>query len=192
MITSITSSDDVLALVVAAMLGSGATASPPTYATNAGPRVFAPRDWPTQPTQFPLVRAWVVREGMQGTARSGAPSFTVTTTIGIVAETSALAQANDAGAGAAAAAATVIDRQIKVAVINGYPLMSLIQQIARVDSQYTYRAADAHFAGVQILMDIEWFASPSSFQPMATVPLAGVDLTVERFPPTSLSIDLPQ
>ncbi|MBS0363676.1 MAG: hypothetical protein JSR98_20060 [Proteobacteria bacterium] len=128
--TTITS-DTIQALIVAALLGPNAGASPPVYATGAGPNVFAPRDWPTTPGELPMILVQSPSERKESWGRA-APGFTVVTTYSIQARVTSRAQDDDAAAGALLAALAVLQRQIEVAVINDHDLYAAIQQVKEV------------------------------------------------------------
>ncbi len=179
----ITSSGDILTLVVAALRFPDAT--------GAGARVYRPGDWPTQGGQYPILKLRVPRESKQSVARGGPPEFTVTTTIRIVGEVSAPAEVNDAGAAVAEAALWALARQVEVAVIGSYPLEQQIQQFASVDSQLAFNSdAETHLAGIQIDLAVEWYQGPESFAPIIAEDLAVLDLDASQLGPTGLSIPL--
>ena len=188
-----TTSAYLVDLVVAALLGPQAGADPAGYATAAGQRIYRPGDWPTQALQYPIIKLRVPRELKQSIARSGAPEFTVTTTIRIVGEVSEPAAVNDAGVAAAEAALWQLQREIEVAVINSYPLTTSIQQIASVDSQLSYNSdAETHLAGIQIDLALEFYQGAEDFAPVPADDLNELHADFVRHPPAGLIVNLDQ
>ena len=186
-----TTAQDLLDLVVAALVNQNA-ASRSGYATDAGPMVFRPGDWPTQDGQYPVIKLRVPRENKQSLGRGGAPQFTVITTIRLVGEVSQPADVNNAGAAAAEAALWRLARQIEVAVINSYPLFSIIQQVATVDSQLSYNSdAETHLAGVQVDLGIEWYAGADDFAPIPLGDLSEIDVSLTTYPPAGFTAKFP-
>lgn len=178
-----TTSGALLDLVVAALRARGAT--------DAGALVFPPGDWPTQEDQYPNLKIRVVRESKQSIARSGPPEFTVTTMVRITGEVSKPAEVANGGATAAEVALRRLGGQVEVAVIGSYPLTSLLQQIASVDSQYSYNSeSETHLAGIQIDMALDWYQGPEAFAPIDADDLDEVALAATHYPPAGLRVDL--
>lgn len=184
-------SETLLDLVVAAVRDPRADAPKPVYATDAGENVFRPADWPTQDGQYPRLKLRVIRETKQSLARSGPPEFTVTTVVRIVGEVSELAEEDDAGATAAEQSLWRLARQAEVAVIGSYPLMRAIQQIASVDSQLAYSSdGEAHLAGIQVDIAIEWYQGPEAFAPVEADDLDEIAIAATAYPPVGLQASL--
>jgi hypothetical protein len=154
--TAITS-DVLQGLMVAAMMG----------ATAAGTNVFAPRDWPTDTSEMPILLVQSPSEVKENAAgRSGPPQFTVTTTIRVVGRVTAKAQTGDAGAMAALAATGVLQRQIEVAVINNYALRRAIQQFSSVTVKNGVSAeGEQHIAELVMDFALEFYQGPEDFAP---------------------------
>jgi hypothetical protein len=161
-----------------------------TGATGAGARVYAPRDWPTKTDDMPILLVQSPRERKEGLGRSGAPQFTVTTTIRVVARVTAPAQTGDRGAQAALAAIGVLQRQIEVAAINSYELRKAIQQFTSVDV-VTGVKSDAELHIAELVMDfaLEFYQGPEDFAPIASSPIEQLALyadLVNVFSPTGV------
>lgn len=182
-----TTSYDLLVLVYEAL-----TTSPDT--TDAGPRVFKPGDWPTQQDQYPIIRLRIANEDRQSLGRSGAPEFTTIATIQALGEVSADAEAGNAGAGAAEAALWALKRQLEIAVINSYPLMTEIQQFPSIRSTLNYDSTgSSHLASVQIDLALEFYEGPENFAPVEADPLTSISLSDTNLTPAPGFIaDLPQ
>lgn len=180
-----TTSADLLDLVVAALSAPGAT--------GAGDRVYRPGDWPTQSGQYPILKLRVVREVKQSLGRGGPPEFTVLTTIRIIGEVSAPAAVNDAGAAVAEASLWLLQRQVEVTVIGSYLLELQIQQFASIDSQLSYNSdAETHLAGIQIDLTLEFYQGPEDFAPIAAEDLEQIDVALTNQPPAGFTATLPQ
>lgn len=185
-----TTSQDLLELVVAAILGPNAAAQPATFATDAQDRVYAPGDWSTQDGQYPIIKLRVPQESKQSLGRSGPPEFLVLTTIRIVGEVSAPADVNDAGASAAQTALWQLQRQIEIAVVGSYPLTRQIQQIVSINSQLSYNSdAETHLAGIQIDLVLEFIQGPDDFAPVDAEDLDIVTGEFPDFPPVGFELD---
>lgn len=189
MITSL----DVLDLLYAAILGPDMLATPPIFATAAFGRVYKPGDWPTQPGQYPIVKLRLIGEDRQSIARSGAAEFTTTATVRIIGAVSAPAQFDDAGATAAETLLWQLKRQIEVAIVNSYPLASVIQQIASMRSQLAFNSEGAtHLAGIQTDVAVEFYEGAESFAPVLADALETATVAATRYPPFGLAAALAQ
>lgn len=178
-----TTSDDLLALCEAALREDGAT--------DAGARVYAPGDWPSQKATLPQIKLRLIREVRQSLGRSGPPEFTTTATIRIVGEAQAYAEVDDAGAAQARDAAWTLKRQIEVAIINSYPLFAQIQQLASMRSELAANAdGETHIAAVQMDLDLEFFEGAENFAPIRTTCPTDVLVTMTNHPPAAIDIDL--
>lgn len=161
-------------------------------ATDASGQVFSPGDWPTQNDQYPRLKPRVVREVKQSLGHGGGPSFTVTATLRIIGEVSAVAQENDAGATAAAAALWRLARQVEVAVIGNPALWNAgVQQFSSVDSQLAYNSdSETHLAGIQTDIALEFYQGPEDFAQPLTTDLTEVAAAWPAYPPTGVIADL--
>lgn len=172
-----TTSFDILDAVQAAVVAAN---------TNAGTRVFRPGDWPSQSETKPQIKLRLFDENRVSISRSGAPEFTTTATIRVLAEVEAPASEADAGASAAEAAVWALKRQIEVAVVNSYPLTAMIQQIASMRSQLAFNAEGAmHLGAVQIDLAIEFYEGPESFAPVGSDNIDLMPFTVSTYPPAA-------
>jgi len=179
---AVTTSDDLLQLVNAAMIG----------ATDAQGRVYKPGDWPSQESQYPLWKLRLVHEFRTSLGRGGAIEFITVATIRMVGEVSAPAKVGDAGAADAEVALWRLKRQAEVAVINSYPLTARIQNIPTISAQLDYSSdAATHLAGVRIDLQLEFYEGPESFAPVVSDDLEQVTIANTNLPPTGLSVDLP-
>ncbi|MDR3408468.1 MAG: hypothetical protein P4L68_08220 [Methylovirgula sp.] len=177
------SSDRILFLCDAGLKADGAT--------GAGRRVYSPGDWPSQKATLPQIKLRILREVRQSLGRSGAPEFTTTTTIRILAEAQAYALEDNAGATAAEAAAWALKRQIEVAIINSYPLFSEIQQLASMRSDLAYTSeGDTHVAGIQMDLDFDFFEGAECFAPIATSDPTTIRIDPTNYAPASIDIDV--
>ena len=177
------SSQDLLAFVVSALTDT-------IGATDAGNRVYAPGDWPTQPDQYPIIKLRLTAENRTAISRSGPPQFTTTANVQIVGEVSAPAEADNAGAVAAENSLWSLKRQIEVAFINSYPLMSQIQKIASMNSTTGFDATGStHLAVLQMDVALEFYEGPEDFAPIDAGDIDEVDVSVPDYPPTGLTAD---
>jgi len=151
----------IFGLVLAA-LGPSA---PDVYPTDAGDRVYAPGDWPTQPGQYPIIKARLIGEQRVSGAR-GNLQFTTTAAIRLIAEVSEAASIEDLGRTQIEAKLWRIKRQVEVAVMNSAELWRSIQQITTMRAQFAFDAEGAtHLAGIQLDLDVEFFESGEDFDP---------------------------
>jgi hypothetical protein len=160
---------DLRDLTVAALTGQ----------TAAGARVYTPADWPTVTSDYPAILVRAPREDREAWRRGGA-YFTCTAAIRIVAKVQALAQADDFGAEIAEEACERLEAQILRAVINNPAIMDVVQKLASIRSQVDVDSSgETHLAELTVEIDMEYVAGPDDFYPDATVPLAGVDVTLD-------------
>lgn len=175
---------DLLGLVRDALVAAG---------TDAGSRIYAPGDWPTQPDSYPITKIRLVNESRQSIARSSAPEFTTTALIRIISEVSAPAKLDDAGATDAEMACWRIKRQNEVAIVNGYPLTASIQQISSIYSQLAFNSeGTTHLAGIQTDLALEFYEGPESFAPIIVDELLEMRLSDPHYPPHGFDFLLPQ
>jgi hypothetical protein len=186
-----TTSDDLLQLVYAALTVVGGTPQAPIYVTDALARVYLPGDWPTQQDEYPAVKLRLTTEDRQSLARSGVPEFTTVATIQIGGEVSYPAEARNAGAAKAGAALWRLKRQIEVAIVNSYPLTRAIQQIASIRSQVGYDGSGStHLAALQMDLALEFYEGPESFAPVVADELDEARLAATHYPPSGFAADL--
>jgi hypothetical protein len=150
-------------------------------ATSAAANVFSPRDWPTWSGAYPVLFVTTPNESGESQGRNGPPQFTVTTTLRVTARVQTKLKPLDAGAAEALSALEAMREQIKVALINYPPLMDLLQQYPSFRS--TMDVSDdggLHLGELTLELEMEFYQGPEDFYPIPTVPLAGIDLTVEE------------
>jgi hypothetical protein len=169
-----TTSADIRALVIRGLTG----------ATNAGASVFSPFDWPTVIASFPCILVRAPRERKHSLGKN-APLFEVTTTVEIIARTSAGALVGDAGSAQALAAAEQLKQQIEVALINNTSLWvnpdgsQVIEQFESVESEITTTSeGEMPMAELQMRMEIQFVQSPADFYPIPSTPLQQLSGTV--------------
>ena len=176
-----TTSEDLLDAVAAAIVAAG---------TDAQLRVYTPGDWPTWDSQYPAIKLRMLRETKTAIGR-GEISFTVVTTIRILGQVSEPASADDGGAAAAEVALWRLKRQAEVAIINSYPLTSLLQQFPSVDAQLAFSSeGEKHLAGIQVDLALEFYQGPEDFAPIVTTDVDAVTVTATAYPPAGLDLAL--
>ncbi len=171
-------------LVVDAIIGN----------TDAGNRVYSPRDWPTTEEMYPLILVQTLIEEKQSLGRN-APQFNTITTVRITGRLQELdGEHLDDGANKAYLALERLREQIERAVINSYDLTRQIQQFARVRSTIDLDSAgEGHLAQLLMELDIEYYQGPEDFYPIVGDPLLGIDITMDMPDGTTepvVSIDL--
>ncbi|HEN3669233.1 TPA: ATP-binding protein [Yersinia enterocolitica] len=171
-------------LVVNAIIGN----------TDAGNRVYSPRDWPTTEEMYPLILVQTLIEEKQSLGRN-APQFNTITTVRITGRLQELDGENENdGANKAELALERLREQIERAVINSYDLTRQIQQFARVRSTVDLDSGgEGHMAQLLMELDIEYYQGPEDFYPIVGDPLLGIDITMSMPDGTTepvVSIDL--
>ncbi|CBG89335.1 hypothetical protein [Citrobacter rodentium] len=171
-------------LVVASLAGK----------TDAGERVYSPRDWPTRADIYPAILVQTPFDHKRSQGRN-APAFTTVTTIRITGRVQEYdGESEDDGAMRAEIALETLRDQVERAVINSYELTRRIQQYAEVRSTINVDAdGEAHLGQLLVEIDIEHYQGPEDFYPIETHPLEGVDITIEMpdgTPRPGVSIDL--
>ncbi|WP_077294302.1 ATP-binding protein [Yersinia proxima] len=171
-------------LVVNAIIGN----------TDAGNRVYSPRDWPTTEEMYPVILVQTLIEEKQSLGRN-APQFNTITTVRITGRLQELdGEHTDDGAVKAELALEQLREQIERAVINSYDLTRQIQQFARVRSTVDLDSGgEGHMAQLLMELDIEYYQGPEDFYPIVGDPLLGIDITMAMPDGTTepvVSIDL--
>jgi len=135
--------------------------------TAAGANVFTPLDRPTWSGNYPVIFIQTPNEEKESLGRNGAPQFTVTTTVRLIARVKQAQEENDAGAAKAELALELLQSQIEKGLINNPPLMSQLQQFAwvRVEKEVV---GDSEFHLGELTMDIgmEFYQGPEDFYPI--------------------------
>ncbi len=157
-------------------------------ATDAGPSVFSPFDWPTASDAYPCILVRAPKERKQSLGRN-APLFSVTTTIEIVARTKSPALVGDAGSAIALAAVERIKGQIEIALINNPAVWAepadpsgaqRIQQFSSIDSEITTSSeGEKPMAELLMHIEVEFTQGPGDFFPIPSVPLRAIDVHVD-------------
>jgi hypothetical protein len=166
------------------------------YATAAGANVFSPRTWATWNNTYPMLLVQTPDEDGDGWGPNGAPAFTVTTKLRITARAQAAAQTNDQAAVMVEEQLEDLREQIKAAIVNYPPLMSLLQQYPYFRSTINVPGEGSAPIGELVIdFGLEFVQGPSDFYQPALIPLQGVDVTVQEPNGTTepgLTINLPQ
>lgn len=135
--------------------------------TLAEGRVYSARTWPTWSGLYPVIILGSPTEDMEGLGRAGAPQYTVTTTLRVVARVQVPERPNGAGAAVAQLMLERIQRQVKQAVINNPAIMGRLQQIPFVRSQFTEpEAGDKVLAELVMDVGMEFYQGPEEFYPL--------------------------
>ena len=153
------SSDDILALCVAALRGK----------TDAASRVFAPRDLPTWDGDLPVL--FVSADDEDASTISGPigyPQFDVVTTVRVVGRVRVESEDDDAGGAQASAALGTLRDQIKRAVITGRGMMGPQGPVQayvwfRARKEYGGQASNAHHAQVVVEIGIQHYQGADDF-----------------------------
>ncbi|EKN4693249.1 ATP-binding protein [Yersinia ruckeri] len=147
--------------------------------TDAGHRVYSPRDWPTTEEMYPVLLIQTLIEEKQSLGRN-APQFNTITTVRITGRLQAFdSELADDGAVKAELALERLRDQVERTVINSYELTRKIQQFARVRSTIDIDSSgEGHMAQLLMELDIEYYQGPEDFYPIDAEPLAGIDVTI--------------
>lgn len=151
-----------------------------TGVTAAKSNVFSPLDRPTWEGNYPVIFLQTPAEDKESLGRNGAPQFTVTTTMRVIARVTAKQAVNDAGAAAAELALEQLQQQIEMALINYPPLMSLLQQFAwvRVQKQVSGDGA-LHIGELVMEIGMEFYQGPEDFYPIVGTPIEEVTIDID-------------
>lgn len=183
-----TTSRELRELAVQGLLATGATA--------AGSNVFSPRSWATWNGTYPVLLVQTPDEDGESWGRHGPPAFTVTTTLRITARAQAAALTNDQAAVLVEEQLEDLREQIKAALVNYPPLMSLLQQYPFFRSRIDVSGEGSEPIGQLVLdLGLEFVQGPHDFYQPPVVPLQGIDVTVQEPDGTTdpgLTINLPQ
>lgn len=163
--------------------------------TDAGDRVYSPRDWSTRSEDYPSLLVQTPFDEKQSLGRN-APQFNSVATIRITARVEAFdGEAND-GAMQAEAALETLREQVERAVVNSYDLTLAVQQFRHIRSAIQVDAAgDGHIGQLTYEIDVEYYQGPEDFYPVEGVPLHGIDVTIQQPDGTTrpgFNADLPQ
>ncbi|WP_028205015.1 hypothetical protein [Paraburkholderia nodosa] len=183
-----TTSRNLRELAVEGLMAAGATA--------AGTNVYSPRTWATWDGKYPMLLVQTPDENGEGWGRQGPPAFTVTTTLRVTARAQTTAAQDDTAAADVEEQLELMREQIKSALINYPPIMSLLQQFPAFRSTINVaREGQSPIGELTLDLEMEHVQGPDDFYQPAAVPLQGVDLTIEMPNGTTkpgLTINLPQ
>lgn len=168
--------------------------------TSAGQSVFSPRDIATWDGEYPMLIVTAPEEGGESSGRHGAPLFTVTTTLHVHARVQRPAGDDDIGAVLVQADLEVMREQIKAALINFTPLMSLLQHYPFFRSQMQVGTSDAdtamHLGTLHQQIGMEFVQGADQFYQEPSIPLQALDIRVPAATPDTpqfgADINLPQ
>ena len=147
-------------------------------ATDAGDRVYSPRDWATRSEDYPVLLVQTPFEEKQSLGRN-APQFNSVTTVRITGRLEEFDTATSDGAELAEMALETLREQVERAVINSYELTKVTQQYKHIRSAIQVAAeGDGHIAQLTYEIDVEYYQGPEDFYPVESVPLNGIDLQV--------------
>ena len=153
------------------------------YPTDAGPRVYAPRDWPSWDSQYPVVFVSAPEETKTSMGRH-VPQFTVVVTARLSIRVAKPAVAGDGSAGQAEAQLWAIQRQLEVALINAYAISLPIQQFPTITTRLAYSSEGAlHLAGLVMEVGLEFYQGYEDFAPIVATDLTEVAITADLIAP---------
>ncbi|ELW7390646.1 ATP-binding protein [Yersinia enterocolitica] len=162
--------------------------------TDAGDRVYSPRDWPTTAEMYPVILVQTPIDVKSSLGRN-VPQFNTVTTVRLTGRLQELDDAaKDNGAEKAEEALEQLREQVERAVINSYELTRKIQQFFQVRSTIGVDAdGEGHTAQLLMELDIEYYQGPEEFYEIDTEPLEGIDATIampDGTPEPLVKIDL--
>lgn len=162
--------------------------------TDAGDRVYSPRDWPTTADMYPVLLVQTPIDVKNSLGRN-VPQFNTVTTVRITGRLQELDdKSEDNGAEKAEEALEQLREQVERAVINSYELTRQIQQFFQVRSTIGVDAdGEGHTAQLLMELDIEYYQGPEEFYEIDTEPLEGIDATIampDGTPEPLVKIDL--
>jgi hypothetical protein len=131
--------------------------------TDAGPRVFTPRTWPTKVEAMPIILVRYARSDRVSLGR-GDIQFTATDSIEIELQAAAFAAGDDAAALVAEDEAWRIQKQVEAAIVGYAPLTQLIQQFPHIRSGIA-RSSEGQrvFVGIKTDLGLEYYQGPEDF-----------------------------
>lgn len=148
--------------------------------TDAGDRVYSPRDWATFSGDYPAILIQTHADEKRSLGRN-APQFNTTTTLRITARLDTYDSEEEAdGAVRAELGLERIEDQIVRALINSYELTRQTQQYSSVTSQIDVNSeGSGHIGQLFILMGIEYFQGPADFYPVEINELKEIDVKIK-------------
>ncbi|HDS2235931.1 TPA: ATP-binding protein [Klebsiella michiganensis] len=162
--------------------------------TDAGDRVYSPRDWPTSAALYPALLVQTPFDYKKAQGRN-TPAFTTVTTVRITGRVQEYdGETDDDGAMRAETALEDLREQVERAVINSYELTRKIQKYAEIRSTIDVDGeGEAHLGQLLFEIDIEHYQGPEDFYPIDPPPLEGIDIAVKMpdgTPRPGISINL--
>lgn len=140
--------------------------------TDAGANVFSPLDRPTWAGDYPVIFLTTPEEQKESLGTDGAPQFTVTATLQVIARVSMNQAQKDAGAAQAMVELEKLQRQIEVALINNPALMSRLQQFAFVRVTKDVNGdGESNLGELKMDFGLEFYQGPEDFYQIQTNPL---------------------
>lgn len=148
--------------------------------TDAGDRVYTPRDWPTNSDDYPALLVQTPFDHKHSMGRN-APQFTSVTTVRITGRVEAFDTETASGALLAEEALERLREQVERAVINSYELTRQTQQYREIRSTIDVDAGgEGHIGQLLYEIDVEYFQGPDDFFPVESTPLEGIDLRIKE------------
>lgn len=149
-------------------------------ATDAGGRVFSPRDFPTTRDMYPALLVQTPFDHKHSQGRN-TPAFTTVTTVRISGRVQEYdGETEDDGPMVAELALESLREQVDRAVINSYELTRNIQQFREIRSTIDVSAGgEAHLGQLLYEIDIEYYQGPEDFYPVESGVLDGIDLRIQ-------------
>ncbi|QCR38948.1 ATP-binding protein [Nissabacter sp. SGAir0207] len=140
--------------------------------TDAGDRVYTPRDWPTHSADYPALMVQTPFDHKHSMGRN-APQFVSVTTVRITGRVEAFDTADaECGALLAEEALERLRLQVEQAVINSYELTRQTQQYKEVRSTIDVDSGgESHIGQLLYEIDMEYYQGPEDFYPVASTPL---------------------
>lgn len=176
-----TTTADVWTAMHAALIGK----------TAADERVAVPGDLPTQQNQQPILKLRVLAENKQSTGR-GSIGFLTLVTVRLLGEVSEPVDPDDdLLVSTVQASLLALKDQAERAIINSYPLFSIVQQLLSVQTQFAYTANAQHLAGIQSDYTFEIFQTADDFAPLETSPISQLQADDPLHPGLGLHLHLP-
>ncbi|ULI99645.1 ATP-binding protein [Klebsiella pneumoniae] len=147
--------------------------------TDAGDRVYSPRDWPTSSAIYPALLVQTPFDHKKALGRN-TPAFTTVTTVRITGRVgNMMVKLMMMAPCVLKQPRENLREQVERAVINSYELTRKIQKYAEVRSTINVDAdGEAHMGQLLFEIDIEHYQGPEDFYPVNPPPLEGVDITI--------------
>lgn len=159
--------------------------------TSADDRVRRPGDLPTPQNSYPVIELRLIGEQKQSLGR-GSVAFTTTPVIRIIGKVSEPADMDDPLTSAVEQSLWALKREIETAIINSYPLFSLVQQLVSVRTQLAFTAEATHLAGVQSDYTFEVYEDADDFARLPIDELSSLHALDPNHPGVGLVVDFPQ